>query len=79
MRACGTEFPRRSSSELYNLERTNRRNLAYRDRSLMGREVEVVMGLIDEVAKTQRPVLGSDIPLLVFRVFRHFSADMSRR
>jgi len=32
------------------------------------------MGLIDEVAKTHRPVLGSDIPLLVFRVFRHFSA-----
>jgi uncharacterized protein len=32
------------------------------------------MGLIDEVAKTRRPVLGSDIPLLVFRVFRHFSA-----
>ena len=32
------------------------------------------MGLIDEVAKTQRPVLGNDIPLLVFRVFRHFSA-----
>jgi hypothetical protein len=33
------------------------------------------MGLIDEVAKTHRPVLGSDIPLLVFRVFRHFSAS----
>ena len=32
------------------------------------------MGLIDEVSKTQRPVLGSDIPLLIFRVFRHFSA-----
>ncbi|SRR5579871_520562 len=32
------------------------------------------MGLIDEVAKTHRPVLGSDVPLLVFRVFRHFSA-----
>jgi uncharacterized protein len=32
------------------------------------------VGLIDEVAKTHRPVLGSDIPLLVFRVFRHFSA-----
>jgi predicted hydrocarbon binding protein len=32
------------------------------------------MGLIQEVAKTDRPVLGSDIPLLVFRVFRHFSA-----
>ncbi len=32
------------------------------------------MGLIEEVAKTHRPVLGSDIPLLVFRVFRHFSA-----
>jgi uncharacterized protein len=32
------------------------------------------MGLIAEVAKTHRPVLGSDIPLLVFRVFRHFSA-----
>jgi hypothetical protein len=32
------------------------------------------MGLIQEVAKTHRPVLGSDIPLLVFRVFRHFSA-----
>ena len=32
------------------------------------------MGLIEEVAKTNRPVLGSDIPLLIFRVFRHFSA-----
>jgi predicted hydrocarbon binding protein len=32
------------------------------------------MGLIEEVAKTHRPVLGTDIPLLVFRVFRHFSA-----
>ena len=32
------------------------------------------MGLIEEVAKTDRPVLGSDIPILVFRVFRHFSA-----
>jgi predicted hydrocarbon binding protein len=32
------------------------------------------VGLIEEVAKTHRPVLGSDIPLLVFRVFRHFSA-----
>src|SRR3954462_204976 len=32
------------------------------------------MGLIQEVAKTDRPVLGSDIPLLIFRVFRHFSA-----
>jgi predicted hydrocarbon binding protein len=32
------------------------------------------MGLIEEVAKTNRPILGNDIPLLVFRVFRHFSA-----
>ena len=32
------------------------------------------MGLIEDVAKTNRPVLGNDIPLLVFRVFRHFSA-----
>ncbi len=32
------------------------------------------MGLIQEVAKTDRPTLGNDIPLLVFRVFRHFSA-----
>lgn len=32
------------------------------------------MGLMEEVAKTNRPVLGSDIPILVFRVFRHFSA-----
>jgi len=32
------------------------------------------MGLIQEVAQTHRPVLGNDIPLLVFRVFRHFSA-----
>jgi predicted hydrocarbon binding protein len=32
------------------------------------------MGLIQEVAQTHRPVLGSDIPLLIFRVFRHFSA-----
>jgi hypothetical protein len=32
------------------------------------------MGLIEEVAKTNRPVLGGDIPILVFRVFRHFSA-----
>jgi uncharacterized protein len=32
------------------------------------------MGLIQEVAATHRPVLGTDIPLLVFRVFRHFSA-----
>ncbi len=33
------------------------------------------MGLIEEVSKTDRPVLGSDIPILVFRVFRHFSAS----
>lgn len=33
------------------------------------------MGLIQEVAKTDRPALGNDIPLLVFRVFRHFSAQ----
>jgi hypothetical protein len=32
------------------------------------------MGLIEEVAKTDRPILGGDIPILVFRVFRHFSA-----
>src|SRR5690349_10030590 len=32
------------------------------------------MGLIDEVAKSHRPVRGNDVPLLVFRVFRHFSA-----
>src|ERR1700753_3446888 len=32
------------------------------------------MGLIEDVAKTNRPILGNDIPLLVFRVFRHFSA-----
>lgn len=32
------------------------------------------MGLIEEVSKTDRPVLGTDIPILVFRVFRHFSA-----
>jgi len=32
------------------------------------------MGLIQEVAKTDRPILGNDIPILVFRVFRHFSA-----
>jgi uncharacterized protein len=32
------------------------------------------MGLIDEVKKTDRPVLGNDIPLVIFRVFRHFSA-----
>lgn len=32
------------------------------------------MGLIEEVAKSDRPILGNDIPLLVFRVFRHFSA-----
>jgi predicted hydrocarbon binding protein len=33
------------------------------------------MGLIQEVARTDRPVLGHDIPILVFRVFRHFSAQ----
>lgn len=32
------------------------------------------MGLIEEVAKTDRPQLGNDIPLLIFRVFRHYSA-----
>jgi len=32
------------------------------------------MGLIEEVSKSDRPILGNDIPLLVFRVFRHFSA-----
>jgi uncharacterized protein len=32
------------------------------------------MGLIQDVSKTHRPVLGNDIPLLIFRVFRHFSA-----
>lgn len=32
------------------------------------------MGLIDDVSKSDRPILGNDIPLLVFRVFRHFSA-----
>jgi predicted hydrocarbon binding protein len=34
----------------------------------------VTVGLIDEVSKTNRPVLGNDIPILIFRVFRHFSA-----
>jgi len=33
------------------------------------------MGLIQEVARTNRPILGNDIPILVFRVFRHFSAS----
>ncbi|MBK9262099.1 MAG: 4-vinyl reductase [Polyangiaceae bacterium] len=32
------------------------------------------MGLIQDVAKIDRPILGSDIPILVFRVFRHFTA-----
>lgn len=32
------------------------------------------MGLIQDVSKSNRPVLGNDIPILIFRVFRHFSA-----
>lgn len=32
------------------------------------------MGLIQDVSNSDRPVLGNDIPLLIFRVFRHFSA-----
>jgi uncharacterized protein len=32
------------------------------------------MGLIEEVTKTNRPILGNDIPIAIFRVFRHFSA-----
>jgi uncharacterized protein len=32
------------------------------------------VGLIEEVSKTSRPILGNDIPILIFRVFRHFSA-----
>lgn len=45
-------------------------SLAASQRSTKG----MPMGLIEEVSKTNRPVLGSDIPLLVFRVFRHFTA-----
>lgn len=32
------------------------------------------MGLIQDVSLANRPVLGTDIPILIFRVFRHFSA-----
>lgn len=32
------------------------------------------MGLIEEVSQANRPVLGNEIPILVFRIFRHFSA-----
>ncbi len=32
------------------------------------------MGLIQDVSLSNRPVLGNDIPILIFRVFRHFSA-----
>lgn len=31
------------------------------------------MGLIADVKPTDRPVLGNEVPLLVFRAFRHFS------
>jgi predicted hydrocarbon binding protein len=33
------------------------------------------MSKIDEISKVSRPVLGGDIPILVFRAFRHFSSD----
>src|SRR5262245_47995397 len=33
------------------------------------------MGLIQEISTSHRPHLGGDIPLLVFRAFRHFSAE----
>ena len=33
------------------------------------------MSKIDEISKVSRPTMGGEIPILVFRAFRHFSSD----
>lgn len=33
------------------------------------------MGKIDLIAQMDRPKMGTEIPLLIFRAFRHFSSD----
>lgn len=33
------------------------------------------MGKIEEISQIHRPEVGTDIPLLIFRAFRHFTAD----
>jgi len=33
------------------------------------------MSKIDEISKVSRPTMGNEVPILVFRAFRHFSSD----
>lgn len=37
------------------------------------------MGKIEEISAIARPTLGDDVPLVIFRAFRHFSADYVRK
>ncbi|MEZ0322846.1 MAG: V4R domain-containing protein [Hydrogenothermaceae bacterium] len=34
--------------------------------------------MIEDIAKVNRPILGEEIPLLIFRAFRHFSANYAK-
>ncbi|MCC6557267.1 MAG: 4-vinyl reductase [Polyangiaceae bacterium] len=37
------------------------------------------MGKIEEISAIARPEMGTDVPLIIFRAFRHFSADYVRK
>lgn len=37
------------------------------------------MGKIEEISAIARPTLGDEVPLFIFRAFRHFSADYVRK
>ncbi len=37
------------------------------------------MGKIEVISSIARPTLGADVPLFIFRAFRHFSADYVRK
>lgn len=34
--------------------------------------------MLEKIAKVNRPLLGEEVPLLVFRAFRHYSANYSK-
>jgi hypothetical protein len=37
------------------------------------------MGKIEEISRIARPEIGDSVPLVIFRAFRHFSADYVRK
>lgn len=37
------------------------------------------MGKLDEISAIARPTMGDEVPLVIFRAFRHFSADYVRK